>query len=119
MMRIAQKINQLQALLNADHQRKAAISRQTVMAAAMIGVAGFALMPSIAAAAPWDSAAQQVINIFTSGFARLIAIIAVTACGVAALAGKLSWDWAIKIILGIVLMFGAPTIVSYFSGAIS
>jgi type IV secretion system protein VirB2 len=37
----------------------------------------------------------------------------VIACGIAALAGKLSWDWAIKIIVGIVLIFGSVAIVDY------
>jgi type IV secretory pathway VirB2 component (pilin) len=73
-----------------------------------------ALTPEIAMAAPWDDAGEKVLAIFTNGLSRTLAIIAVTACGVMAFFGKLSWDWAIKIIIGIVLVFGAPTIVSYF-----
>jgi type IV secretory pathway VirB2 component (pilin) len=72
-----------------------------------------ALMPEIAMAAPWDGAATKVLEIFTSGLVRTLAIIAVIACGLAAFGGKLSWDWAIKIIVGIVLTFGATSIVDY------
>ena len=79
----------------------------------MLGVGAFALIPEIARAAPWDSTATQILGIFTGGLTRTIAIITVIACGIAALAGKLSWDWAIKIIVGIVLIFGSVAIVDY------
>lgn len=72
---------------------------------------------AMAAGEPWDNAANKVLEIFTGGLARTIAVIAVIACGIAALAGKLSWDWAIKIIIGIVLIFGAPAIVDYVKSA--
>jgi len=71
------------------------------------------MMPATAMAAPWDSTATQILGIFTGGLTRTIAIISVIACGIAAIAGKLSWDWAIKIIVGIILIFGAASIVDY------
>jgi type IV secretion system protein VirB2 len=73
----------------------------------------FLFIPGLALAAPWDSAAQQVLSIFTGGLTRTIAIIAVIALGLAAMAGKLSWRWAINIILGIVLIFGSAAFVDY------
>lgn len=69
--------------------------------------------PEIALASPWDSTATKVLEIFTGGLTRTIAIISVIACGIAALAGKLSYDWAIKIVVGIVLIFGSAAIVDY------
>ena len=84
---------------------------------AAIGFMG--LTPEIAMAAPWDGAANKVLEIFTGGLTRTLAIIAVIACGIAAVAGKLSWDWAIKIIVGIVLIFGASAIVDYIISASS
>ena len=86
------------------------INKQALL---MLGVGVFALIPEIAMAAPWDSTATQILAIFTGGLTRTIAIITVIACGIAALAGKLSWDWAIKIIVGIVLIFGSVAIVDY------
>ena len=71
------------------------------------------VIPETAMAAPWDSTATQILGIFTGGLTRTIAIISVIACGIAAIAGKLSWDWAIKIIVGIILIFGAASIVDY------
>ena len=75
------------------------------------------LAPAEAFAAPWDSTANQVLAIFSGALMRTIATIAVIASGVAAWFGRLSWDLTIKIVVGIVLVFGAPTIVSYFSSA--
>jgi len=86
-----------------------------IAAVAVIGAV--AIAPEIAMAAPWDTMGDNVLAIFTGGLTRTIAIIAVIACGIAALAGKLSWDWAIKIIVGIVLIFGGTAIVDYFIAA--
>ena len=88
-------------ILNA--QDKQEISKRTMyfMALAMVAVL-----------------ANKVLAIFTGGLARTIAVIAVIACGIAALAGKLSWDWAIKIIIGLVLIFGAAAIVDYIISAV-
>lgn len=96
---------------------KRSISQKTVfwMLSAFVLLSMF--FPDIASAEPWDSVAQKVVDIFTGGLARLLAIIAIIACGVMALAGRLSWDWAIKIIIGIVLIFGAATIVDYIIAA--
>lgn len=83
------------------------------------GIALLALFPGIAMAAPWDTAATQVLAIFTGGLTRTIAIIAVIGLGIAAMAGKLSWRWAINIILGIVFIFGSTAFVDYIISASS
>ena len=83
----------------------------------LLAIGAVLVIPETALAAPWDSTATKVLDIFTGGLTRTIAIIAVIACGIAAIAGKLSWDWAIKIIVGIILIFGAVSIVDYFIGA--
>ena len=100
-----------EAMGNADHR--------TLAAVATVGVIAFAFVPELAFAAggPWDSGANAVLAIFTGGMTRTLAIIAVICCGIAAVAGKLSWDWAIKIIVGIVLIFGSTAIVDYVISA--
>lgn len=82
-----------------------------------MALCAIALTPQVALAAPWDSVATNVLAMFTGGLTRTLAIIAVIACGIAAVAGKLSWDWAIKIIVGIVLIFGSAAIVDYIIAA--
>lgn len=86
-----------------------------IAAVAVIGAV--AIAPEIAMAAPWDTMGDNVLAIFTGGLTRTIAIIAIIASGIAALAGKLSWDWAIKIVVGIVLIFGGTAIVDYLIAA--
>ena len=76
-------------------------------------VSAAALLPETALAAPWDSTATKILDIFTGGLTRTFAIIAVIASGIAAIAGKLSWDWTIKIVVGIVLIFGSASMVDY------
>ncbi|MEY3200728.1 MAG: hypothetical protein RIR70_278, partial [Pseudomonadota bacterium] len=78
-----------------------------------LAAGALSLIPEIAMAAPWDSTAAQVLAIFTGGLTRTLAIIAVIACGIAAMVGKLSWEWAIKIVVGIVLIFGSASIVDF------
>lgn len=94
-------------------------NRQGAVFIATIAVACAAIFPEVAVAAPWDSTATKVLEIFTGGLTRTIAIVAVIACGIAAMAGKLSWDWVIKIVVGVVLIFGAAAIVDYIIAAAS
>jgi len=88
-------------------------------AASMIAVGSLAMLPALAfaGAGPWDTVADSVLAIFTGGLTRTIAIIAVIALGIAAMAGKLSWDWVIKIVIGIVFIFGGAAIVDYIIAA--
>lgn len=110
-------IKALKTAYTVNSTAKSEISKRTVYFMAMALVAVISFMPEMAMAEPWDGAANKVLEIFTGGLARTIAIIAVIACGIAALAGKLSWDWAIKIIIGLVLIFGATAIVDYIVSA--
>ena len=105
--------------LVANHRAKAQANRRSLAFMAALVLGAFAFMPEMALAAPWDGVANSVLAIFTGGLTRTIAIIAVIACGIAALAGRLSWDWAIKIIVGIMLIFGSAAIVNFFIAAAS
>ena len=105
--------------LAVNHSAKAAANKRALGFMAVAAMGAVTLMPEMAMAAPWDSAATNVLAIFTGGLTRTIAIIAVIACGIAGIAGKLSWDWAIKIIIGIVLIFGSAAIVDYVIAASS
>lgn len=110
-------IKTLKAAFQDNRIAKNDISKQTIKALLLLTMGIIALAPEMALAAPWDSTATQVLAIFTGGLTRTLAIIGVIACGVAALAGKLSWDWAIKIIVGITLIFGSAAIVDYVIAA--
>lgn len=104
----------------ANRDSKAALSKRVLGVIALVNVfVSVVFSPSVAHAEPWDSVAEKVLSIFTGGLTRTFAIIAVVACGLAALAGKLSWDWAIKIIVGIVLIFGSTAFVDFLISAAS
>lgn len=117
------RISEFRTFLARDKASKALVDRRAMQVAAILGVVAVSMAPELALAGgggnPWDSMGASVLQIFTGGLTRTIAIITVIACGIAAMAGKLSWDWAIKIIVGIVLIFGATAIVDYLITAAS
>lgn len=116
-MKITKLFHKAKAAYAGNAVAKADADRRAAGAMALVAVGAFAVMPELAMAAPWDSAASSVLAIFTGGLSRTLAIIAVVALGISAIAGKLSWDWAIKVIIGIVLIFGAASIVDYVISA--
>ncbi len=73
------------------------------------------LEPSIAAAAPWDDAVRAIADTLTGTLGRTIAIIAVIVLGLMAMAGKLEWMNAIKVVIGIVIMFSAGQIINWIA----
>ena len=117
-MKFASVISKSRKVLSINLHNKRE-NRQAAMFVGVFAIVCAAVVPEIAAAAPWDSTATKILEIFTGGLTRTIAIIAVIACGIAAMAGKLSWDWAIKIIVGIVLVFGGTAFVDYIISAAS
>jgi len=99
----------------AHHANRKSADARIVNAVVLVSVAAAAMIPSLAMAAPWDGAATGVMNVLQGGLARTIAIILVIACGIAAAVGKLSVQWAVGIVIGITLIFGAPAIVDLIS----
>lgn len=73
------------------------------------------LEPSIAMAAPWDQAVKAIADTLTGTLGRTIAIIAVVVLGFMAMAGKLEWMNAIKVIVGIVIVFSAAQIINWIA----
>lgn len=67
----------------------------------------------MAAGTPWENAATGILNVFQNGLSQTLATIAVIALGIMAAAGKLEWGTAIKVIVGIVLIFGSAKIVDW------
>ena len=68
--------------------------------------------------APLETAVQMIVDLITGPFGRLLAIIAVIALGFLAFAGRLSWFTAGAVVLGIGLVFGAPSIVDQMIAAV-
>lgn len=116
-MTIATMYSSTKAAVRANHATKAQENQRALKVVLGITLCAIAAMPTLAMAGPWDTVGTSILGIFTGGLTRTIAIIAIIACGIAAVAGKLSWDWAIKIVVGIMLIFGGTAIVDYVIAA--
>lgn len=102
--------------MNSFHRSKQ-ISEQRAAFWLSVFVLMCLMFPELAfAEAPWQRGPQKIIDMVNSGFARSCAIVAVMGLGFAGLAKKLSWGWALSIIGGIVLIFGASSAVDFFAG---
>lgn len=66
---------------------------------------------------PVSTTLQTLVTTLTGPIATSLAILAVIACGLFAFAGRLTWGVAGSVIFGIVLVFGATQIVSFFQTA--
>ena len=64
------------------------------------------------AASPFDTGANNLVTSLTT-LATPIAVLLVMALGAAAAAGQISWGWPIGILIGIGLLFAAPTMVTW------
>ena len=61
--------------------------------------------------------AEGIRDFLTGDFARAVAAIGLAACGFMAFAGRMPWSVAIAVIVGIVLVFGAATMVDEIADA--
>lgn len=80
------------------------------------------VMPALAQSSggsltPVQTTLQTLVTTLTGPIATSLAILAVIACGLFAFAGRLTWGVAGSVIFGIVLVFGATQIVSFFQSA--
>lgn len=75
------------------------------------------LLPGLAAAqtSPFQTGAQSLVTNFTN-IATPFAVLAVMVLAVVAMTGRISWGWPIGAIVGIGVIFGAPTIVTWARG---
>jgi type IV secretion system protein VirB2 len=67
---------------------------------------------------PVQSTLTQLVTTLTGQIATSLAVLAVIGSGFMAWAGRLTWGIAGSIIFGIVLVFGATQIVSFFQSAV-
>lgn len=78
-----------------------------------------AMVPDLAlaqsATSPFETGATALQTSLTT-LATPIAALLVMALGVAAAAGRISWGWPIGVIVGIGIIFAAPTTVTWIKG---
>jgi type IV secretion system protein VirB2 len=64
------------------------------------------------ASSPFQTGAENLLTNLTA-IATPIAALLIIVLGIAAATGRLSWGWPIGALVGIGIMFGAPTIVTW------
>jgi type IV secretory pathway VirB2 component (pilin) len=70
---------------------------------------------ALAQASPFDTGANNLVqNLITIGFP--VAVILVMGLGIAAIAGQISWGWALGAVIGIGIFFAAQPIVTWVRG---
>ena len=64
---------------------------------------------------PLVTIAGNIATVLTGPFAVAVATIGLVACGFLAMSGRMPWSAAIAVIAGIILIFGAATLVTEIS----
>ena len=73
-------------------------------------------LPSFAfAQSPFDTGANNLVTNFLT-LAFPVAVVLVMGLGIAAIAGRISWAWAIGALVGIGIVFAAQPIVTWVRG---
>jgi len=65
---------------------------------------------------PIATVAENIATALTGTFATAVATIGLVGCGFLAMSGRMPWSAAIAVIAGIVLIFGAATLVTEIQG---
>ena len=95
------------------------LRRFSIANALMAGMALLSLLIlpdlALAQASPFDTGANNLVTNFLT-LAVPVAVILVMGLGVAAIAGRISWSWALGAIIGIGIVFAAQPIVTWVRG---
>lgn len=81
-------------------------------------LAACSAVPALAfaqAANPFQTGAESLVTNFTA-IATPFAVLAIMVLAVVAMTGRISWAWPIGAVVGIGVIFGAPTIVTWVRG---
>ncbi len=77
-----------------------------------------ATLPALAlaqAASPFQTGANSLVTEFTN-IATPFAVLAIMVLAVVAMTGRISWGWPVGALIGIGVIFGAPTLVTWARG---
>lgn len=83
-----------------------------------LSVTACCALPAIAAAQaanPFQTGAESLVTNFTA-IATPFAVLAIMVLAVVAMTGRISWAWPVGALVGIGVIFGAPTIVTWARG---
>jgi type IV secretion system protein VirB2 len=89
-------------------------SRKHILVPTLLASVAFALTPDLAhaqSAAPVEGILNWFVGVLQGNVARSVAIIAVCFLGFLFLTGRMAWQMAFSIIVGIAIIFGAGELV--------
>ena len=93
--------------------------KQLVTLCALLLLVTLLWPPAVAfaqALTPIVTVAENIARALTGGFAVAVATIGLVGCGFLAMSGRMPWSAAIAVIGGIILIFGAATLVTEIQG---
>lgn len=93
------------------HSKAATLALRALLTAALCALWPFMANAGSPFATGANAAQQQLVAILTP-----IAAVAVMVSGAMAWFGRLSWWWLVAVVIGTVLVFGGPQIVSWIRG---
>jgi type IV secretion system protein VirB2 len=92
-------------------------TKLAMVAGTAIAVSAVSVMPALAQdLSPITTMLTNVTTALTGPMGKGIGTIAVCAVGISAFTGRMNWMFAISVLIGLVLLFGAATIINNFGG---
>jgi type IV secretion system protein VirB2 len=89
-----------------------------LIAGAATAVTAAATLPALAQDfSPVEAMLEKIVESLTGTAGTAIGTIAVAAVGISAFTGRMNWMFAISVLVGLVLLFGAATIIAGMGGA--
>ena len=116
------------SILPADPRPMSAVEREQqskqlvkfILASTAVCMVAFepsiAMAGDVAADDGLTNAANKILGLLTGTLGKAVATIAVVIMGMMAMFGKLEWERAFKVVLGIAIVFGAASIMKLFGG---
>jgi type IV secretion system protein VirB2 len=93
------------------------IKNLALVAGTALAVIAASAMPALAQdLSPITTMLTNVTSALTGTLGKGIGTIAVCAVGISAFTGRMNWMFAISVLIGLVLLFGAATIIGNFGG---
>lgn len=84
----------------------------------VLSLAACSTVPALAfaqATNPFQTGAESLVTNFTA-IATPFAVLAIMVLAIVAMTGRISWAWPVGALVGIGVIFGAPTIVTWVRG---
>jgi type IV secretion system protein VirB2 len=87
--------------------------RLALIAGTAAAVTAAATIPALSQDfSPVEAMLQKIVDSLTGTAGTAIGTIAVAAVGISAFTGRMNWMFAISVLIGLVLLFGAATIIA-------